>query len=226
MGLEFRSLDSLRSALTHRSIQGVSARPGEDMEIDNQRLEFLGDAVLDMLVAELLFPVRPRLSEGHMTRLRAWMVCEPRLAEVARSLDLGSHLIMAPSERTAGGCYKPSVLADALEAVVAAVFLDLGFEAARSLVARLWAPYLTREILMTGHNDFKTSLQEFTQSMRMGLPAYSLTGSTGEAHRQIFTAQVRLLEQIFEGRGTTRKEAEQEAAKLMLEHLKAAHAKA
>ncbi|MDR2456821.1 MAG: ribonuclease III, partial [Deltaproteobacteria bacterium] len=215
LGMEFSDTELLTAAMTHRSILGLANRNHDDGETNNQRLEFLGDAVLDMCVADLLFPVRPRLSEGQMTRLRSWMVCEARLAEVAKTLDLGRYLIMAPSERAAGGRFKVSALADAMEALVAAVFLVRGFEAARDLISRLFAPYMTPEILAKGPADYKTNLQELTQSIKLGLPAYSIASTSGEAHRQIFTAEVRIGGAVFSGQGTTRKDAEQEAAKLM-----------
>lgn len=220
LGIEFRDTHLLTAAMTHRSILGVANRLHEGGESNNQRLEFLGDAVLDMCVADLLFPVRPRLSEGQMTRLRSWMVCEARLAEVAKTLDLGRYLIMAPSERAAGGRFKVSALADAMEALVAAVYLTAGFDVTRQLISDLFAPYMTQEILAKGPADFKTTLQELTQSLKLGLPVYSIAATSGEAHRQIFTAEVKIAGAVFSGQGTTRKEAEQEAAKLMLDYLK------
>ncbi|MDR1545983.1 MAG: ribonuclease III [Deltaproteobacteria bacterium] len=216
---EFKNLRLLRAALTHRSRLGEPFAKTED-ETDNQRLEFLGDSVLGLRMAELLFALRPRLKEGEMSRLRAHLVCETRLAEVARDLELGSYLTLGQGEITGGGRNKPSVLADAMEAVLAAVYLDGGFQAAGRLVERLWRPYFEHARALVGFGlDSKTQLQEVCQKFRLGPPAYRAVRVSGPPHSSVFTMSVEADGLKAEAEGGSKKEAEQEAAKILLELL-------
>ena len=210
----------LEAALTHRSASAPGG--GREGEIDNQRLEFLGDSVLDLIISEILYSHEPRLKEGDMSRIRAGLVCEARLAEVARRLGLGEALILGPGEAQAGGRDKPSVLADAVEALLGAIYLDGGLEAALDTVRRLWKPYLSQpdswsEILA----DYKTRLQEETQGRGLGVPSYELLVTDGPAHARRFTMAILLGEhKLAEGTSGTKKEAEQLAARQALELLK------
>ncbi|MDR2387156.1 MAG: ribonuclease III [Deltaproteobacteria bacterium] len=233
-GYKFNNPDLLRVALTHRSILG--AKPGQskdspeadkvlpakyqaghqapfqiDLEKDNQRLEFLGDAVLDLIVAELLFMSESRKNEGDMTRSRSCLVCEARLAEVARGLDLGFRLIMAPGEQYSGGRERPSVLADAMEAVLGAIYLDGGYQKAFELVEKLWEAYVDESF--TKIEDHKSKLQEFTQKLKLGQPKYSMLSVTGPSHNQTFTMSVGILNLKASASGSTKKMAGQRAAR-------------
>ncbi|MDR2199017.1 MAG: ribonuclease III [Deltaproteobacteria bacterium] len=218
----FRDKALLRAALTHRSscppqaADAVSRDGGS--EPDNQRLEFLGDAVLDLVVSEYLFGLRPRLSEGAMSRVRACFVCESRLAAIARSISLGRHLVLSEPEEGSGGRDKTSLLADAMEALLGAVFLDGGQEAVKAIFLSLWAPYLgcAREGL-PDITDYKTALQEHTQRHGLGLPEYTLRGALGPAHRPTFSMSVRV--EGFPPRAaeaSNKKEAAQRAAEALL----------
>jgi ribonuclease-3 len=207
------------AALTHRS----SGRPaGAAGEADNQRLEFLGDAVLDLVISDFLFRHEPRLTEGEMSRVRAGLVCEARLAEVARAMDLGPALTMSQGEIQSGGRDKASVLADALEALLGAIYLDGGLPAAQAEIRRLWRPYLARPETWAGIlPDYKTSLQEETQRLAWGTPDYELVAAEGPAHAPRFTVAVSLRgEHLAEAAAGSKKEAEQSAARAALEKLK------
>lgn len=217
----FENPELLSAALTHRST-GHQRSEGDGQEIDNQRLEFLGDAVLDLIVSDILYHHEPRLSEGDMSRIRAGLVCEARLAEVARRLNLGQALTLGPGEAHGGGREKPSVLADAMEALLGAIYLDGGLEAAMDEARRLWKPYLEHpehweDILA----DFKTRLQEETQGRGLGTPHYELVDTRGPAHARLFTMAIYLGEKrIAEAEAGSKKEAEQKAAKEALNILK------
>ena len=218
---KFADSDLLEAALTHRSASAPGG--GREGEIDNQRLEFLGDSVLDLVVSEVLYHHEPRLKEGDMSRIRAGLVCEARLAEVARRIGLGEALILGPGEAQAGGRNKASVLADAVEALLGAIYLDGGFEAAVDTVERLWKPYFSHpESWADMLADFKTRLQEETQGRGLGVPHYELVATDGPAHARRFTMALHLGEKkLAEGVSGTKKEAEQLAARQALEMLKA-----
>ena len=219
---KFKDAGFLEAALTHRSASAPGG--GREGEIDNQRLEFLGDSVLDLIISELLYHHEPRLKEGDMSRIRAGLVCETRLAEVARRLGLGEALILGPGEAQAGGRNKTSVLADAVEALLGAIYLDGGLEAAYDTVIRLWKPYLSQpehwsEMLA----DFKTRLQEETQGRGLGVPHYELVSADGPAHARRLTMAIPLSgEKLAAGVSGTKQEAEQLAARQALEMLKEA----
>lgn len=209
----FNDAKLLTAALTHRSASG----PGEESqgETDNQRLEFLGDAVLDLAMSDFLYQRQPRLREGDMSRIRAGLVCETRLAEVARRIQLGEALILGPGEAQAGGRQKTSVLADAVEALLGAIYLDGGLEQAIEVVRRLWKPYLSQpESWGDMLADYKTRLQEETQGRGLGVPRYELVGAEGPAHARLFTMSISIGRQrLAEATGGTKKEAEQLAAR-------------
>lgn len=217
---KFNDPELLEAALTHRSASAPGG--GREGEADNQRLEFLGDSVLDLIISEILYLHEPRLKEGDMSRIRAGLVCETRLAEVARRLSLGEALILGPGEAQAGGRNKSSVLADAVEALLGAIYLDGGLEAAVDTVRRLWKPYLSQPDSWADMlADYKTRLQEETQGRGLGVPHYELLAADGPAHARRFTMAIFLGEtKLAEGSSGTKKEAEQLAARQALEILK------
>jgi ribonuclease III len=224
-GYKFRDPSLLEAALTHRSVLGSKpqAKDGQapgpqdqgqglaEGETDNQRLEFLGDSVLNLIIAEILFKSGDRSSEGDMTRLRSCLVCESRLAEVARGVDLGFRLNMASGEECSGGRDRPSVLADAMEAVLGAVYLDGGHAKAMETVERLWGAYLDGSFPKMV--DHKSRLQERTQSLKLGQPTYRLVGTSGPSHNQTFTMSVTIGDLSASATGTTKKMAGQRAAR-------------
>ena len=209
---EFADARLLELALTHRS------SPGDN----NERLEFLGDAVLDFVISEVVFRSHPMAAEGDLSRLRASLVNDKSLAEIATRLGLGAHLRMGPGERKSGGHRRGSILADALEAIFGAVHLDSGFEAARQLIERAFGDTLRAFPALESLRDPKTRLQEWMQARQMGLPAYSLVAVEGEAHRQTFEVQCSAGEISTRGAATTRRNAEQKAADSMLAKLQSA----
>ncbi len=198
IGYSFRKTALLRQALTHPSM-------GHD---HNQRLEFLGDAVLEMCVSEKIYAMHPEMQEGAMTRLRQKLVREEKLAQAAEQVRLGDYLRMDKSCAVTGGRQNPSVLSDAFEAVLAAVYLDSGLEAARGVVARLIG-----DCSETGENDAKSQLQEVLQGKGHPMPVYQTVGEEGPPHDRVFTAAVRIDgREIARGSGKSKKRAEQEAA--------------
>jgi len=209
LGHEFRCADLLRLALTHRSCGNPN----------NERLEFLGDGVLNMVVAELLFHARPNVPEGDLSRLRARIVRERTLAEVARSLELGDHVLLGPGELKSGGFLRDSILADALEAVIGAVFLDGGFDAAHGLVERLMTARIQALPDAEALKDPKTRLQELLQARAFRLPEYEVIDERGADHDRSFTVicTVEMLAEPIEATSSSRRKAEQAAAKRALE---------
>ncbi len=209
LGHSFRAPELLRQALTHRSFGTPH----------NERLEFLGDGVLNCVVASLLFERFPRLSEGHLSRLRASLVNQDTLSRLAGELALGDHLQLGEGELKSGGFRRPSILADALEAIFGAVYLDAGFDAAAALIGRIYQPLLDRLDPKALGKDPKTLLQEYLQGRRLPLPAYAVVSVSGEAHEQHFTVECVLAELDIrtEGTGPSRRAAEQEAARAAYE---------
>jgi ribonuclease-3 len=199
----------LRQALTHRSFGSPN----------NERLEFLGDGVLNCLIAAQLYHRFPNLAEGNLSRLRASLVNQETLSRLAQSLDLGGHLRLGEGELKSGGFRRPSILADALEALIGAVYLDGGFGAAADAVARLYAPLLAELDPRTEGKDPKTLLQELLQGRRLGLPVYNVVQVSGEAHEQQFRVECLIpqLEIRTEGEGPSRRAAEQNAARAAYE---------
>jgi ribonuclease-3 len=209
LGHDFADRELLELALTHRS---AGSR-------NNERLEFLGDALINACVAETLYRRHPDLEEGDLSRLRASLVNQETLADVARELDLGSHLTLGPGELKSGGFRRASILADALEGVVGAVFLDAGFEAARQVTLSLLESRLSAPLSTEALKDAKTRLQEVLQARELPLPVYAVESVRGEPHRQTFrvSCAVPALKVRTEGEAGSRRAAEQEAARHALE---------
>ena len=205
----FKDEAHLRLALTHPSTKLP----------DNQRLEFLGDAVLEFCVSDMLYRKYPDLHEGELTARRAALVCERTLSVLARSLELGKVLVMGHGEEQTGGREKPSILADAMEAVLAAIYIDGGIRAAHQVILRLFAED-EKLIAWRGHDD-KSALQEYTQANGLELPAYEIIAQEGPDHNRTFTAQVSVLgKPVATGVGNSKKAAEQAAAKKALKTLR------
>jgi len=211
LGHRFATPELARQALTHRSY-GAS---------HNERLEFLGDSVLNCTVATLLYERFPALPEGDLSRLRAALVNQSSLSEIARDLGLGDRLRLGEGELKSGGFRRPSILADALEALLGAVYLDAGFEAVRACVERLLADRLERAEKSPVDKDPKTELQEHLQARRLQLPRYAVMKTEGEAHDQTFTVECRVddLALTASGSGASRRAAEQAAAAGVLARL-------
>ena len=186
--------------------------------MSNERLEFLGDSVLGMMVAEYLYTTFPDRPEGELTRMRADMVCEQALADIAHRLQLGQHLLLGHGEEQGGGRTRASILADAVESVIAACFLDGGIKAAEAFIRQfvLWNVPVTRL-----HNaDYKTALQELVQQKKNQVLSYALVGESGPDHNKQFTVAVSLNgETVGQGTGSSKKRAEQEAAHAAIEAL-------
>lgn len=208
---QFSDVRLFEQALTHRSVPGGN----------NERLEFLGDAVLDFVISEVVFRAYPLAPEGDLSRLRASLVKDTSLAELAAGLGLGEHLILGAGERKTGGHRRDSILADALEAIFGAVFIDSGFDAARAVVETAFGDRLHEFPPLDELRDPKTKLQELLQAQHMGLPAYQQVNVTGEAHKQRFevSCSVLAVDTVTTGEGTTRRGAEQQSAEKMLEVL-------
>jgi ribonuclease-3 len=213
----FRDRQRLQEALTHAS--SLNERKGSEPRGDNERLEFLGDAVLDLIISESLIQRYPEATEGALSKMRARLVSETALARVARRLGLGRFLRLGRGEELSGGREKSSLLADAFEAVVAAVYHDGGFEAARRCVLTLLEPELAAE-LVSGAVDYKTQLQEHCQQLFGQLPLYRVTRESGPDHRKVFQVELMINGRCYgDGTGKSKKEAEQQAAKMALEQL-------
>ena len=212
----FKSPDLLRTALTHKSF--VNENPALLRE-DNERLEFLGDAVLDLAVGHLLMERFPVRSEGDLSKRRASIVNEQGLYEVASRLALGDWLFLGRGEEQTGGRKKASLLADACEAVLAAVYLDGGFAAAFGVIAKLFEERLAA-IEKAGGEDFKTQLQEVVQAKLRQVPRYTVVGETGPDHEKVFEVAVVVGgQELARASGRSKKEAEQRAARLALDGL-------
>ena len=220
LGYSFRNRALLETAVTHSSYANENRASGI---VCNERLEFLGDAVLGVVTADYLFRKHPDLPEGDLTRLRAALVCEDSLHEVAQSLELGRHLKLGRGEEQGGGRRRPSILADATESVFAAVYLDGGMEAASELIHRVLLDKGREEAVEERRRDFKTELQELVQRKSGSTLGYRLVGSTGPDHAKVFEAAVLLNGEVFStGTGHSKKEAEQAAAGAALEKLQQA----
>jgi ribonuclease-3 len=210
---EFSDQELLRRALTHRS----------RASLHNERLEFLGDSILGFVAAEFLYTQFENIPEGTLTRLRAKLVRRETLAEVARDLQLGDHLLLGSGEAKSGGHERDSILADALEAVIGAIYIDGGLSAARDFTLSVFKQHLDQLNPVKLDKDAKTQLQEHLQQMGYQIPHYKILDVTGPSHEQRFIVQctVENLEQAFEGEGTSRRKAEQTAAEKALNALTA-----
>lgn len=204
LGYVFTQPQLLQRALTHRSYA-----PDH-----NERLEFLGDSILGCVIAKYLYSEFPDMSEGDLSRLRSNLVKEPTLVIFAQQLNLGSQLKLGEGELKSGGFRRPSILADAVEALFGAVFVDGGFAAAEQAVLNLFVPYLAKVDMKTLGKDAKTLLQEYLQGKRLPLPAYRVLDTQGVAHEQMFQVECAIpsFKLITRGSGTSRRNAEQQAA--------------
>lgn len=212
LGYHFSRPELLRQALTHRSHSSPH----------NERLEFLGDSVLSCTVATLLYQRFPTLKEGELSRLRASLVRQETLADMATGLHLGDELRLGEGELKSGGFRRPSILADALEAVFGAIYLDAGFAAAQGVIDALYASRIGRIDPHDAVKDAKTALQEWLQARRHSVPQYTLLGTHGDAHAQAFevACAIPALGIETKGGGGSRRIAEQQAAQLALERLR------
>lgn len=211
LGIQWRRPELLRQALTHRSFSGEH----------NERLEFVGDGVLNCAMAFLLFERFPAMPEGDLSRLRANLVNRDTLHELALSLRLGEEIRLGEGEQKSGGSARPSILADALEALLGAVFIDAGFAAAQAAIERIYAPLLERLDPAALGKDPKTRLQEWLQGRHIDLPEYAVVTVRGEAHAQTFDVACRVpsLGVAAEASGASRRAAEQAAADLAYREL-------
>jgi ribonuclease-3 len=241
LGHAFARPELLLRALTHRSLANELAVANAAEETansgDNERLEFLGDAVLGLVVAEALFKLHPEWHEGELTRVRAELVSRKHLAEVAKAIGLGSYLRVSRGEDRSGLRNKTTVLSNSMEAVIAALFLDGGLEPVKNFTHR-WVMGKAAEVLAQELNsgaalgNYKSALQEHLQAARAGTPVYKLKSESGPDHRKRFQVEVRLKTdeaepgKLASGAGSTKKQAEQDAARRALERLTAAAAKA
>lgn len=218
IGYTFNNKDLLRDALTHSSFLNECS---DKSRVCNERLEFLGDAVLGTAVSDYMYKHHPESGEGKMSQVRAVVVCENGLYAFAKEVGLGNFLYVAHGEDCSGGRDKPSILSDAVEAMIAAVYLDSDFKTARSFVIKHFEKYIVSAFDNNKSNlDYKSRLQEHTLSKGHSVK-YRLIGESGPDHDKIFTAEVSLNNEIVaKGSGLTKKKAEQQAAKAMLEILK------
>ncbi len=206
IGHDFSNKALLTQALTHRSFGSIN----------NERLEFLGDGVLNFIVASQLYLKFPKLDEGDLSRLRAHLVKEPTLGEIALTLNIGDALKLGEGELKSGGWRRPSVLADALEAMIGAVFLDAGFAAAEGVVIKLFTSLIEKIDPKAIGKDPKSLLQEYLQSKKIDVPTYEVLAIEGEAHCQTFRVECRVAKFniVTQGEGSSRRAAEQQAAEL------------
>jgi len=216
--LDYRFNDSvlLKKALIHSS-HAHEQNTGED----NEQLEFLGDAVLGLLVSDLLFRAHPSLTEGELSKLKGFFVSSANLVKYAEQLELGQYLYLGKGEEKTGGRSKPALLVDALEAIIGAIYLDGGLDAARRLISKFMEPQLD-EVRLAGNRsvDFKSALQEYLQSRSMGTPRYIAVREVGPDHEKLFTVDVELDgKAISRGIGLTKKAAEQAAARQALQQI-------
>jgi len=209
LGYTFREIGLLQQALTHRS----------HSSLHNERLEFLGDSILNCVVASVLYERFRQLDEGDLSRLRANLVKQQALFEIAQKLDLSQFLRLGEGELKSGGFRRPSILADTLEALLGAIFLDSGFDSARDVIRAFYIPILDTVDPATLGKDAKTLLQEFLQAKRIALPTYNVVATHGAAHSQEFEVEclVPKLSVQVSGRGGSRRAAEQAAASLALD---------
>lgn len=213
LNFEFSDEFLLRKALTHRSAAGDN----------NERLEFLGDSVLQLVISETVFAARSDASEGRLSRLRSTLVKDATLGELGLELGLGEHLILGSGEKKTGGHRRTSILADSVEALIGAIYLDAGLDEARRVIRSAFKERIEALPETAELRDPKSQLQEILQGRRLTLPEYGIENVTGKAHKQSFEASCRINEYDLKttGHGTTRREAEQEAAQRMLQQLMA-----
>lgn len=213
LGYQYSNLEYLNQALTHRSANVVH----------NERLEFLGDSILGMIIADKLYEMFPSVPEGDLTRMRSTLVREPTLAEIAREFSLSDYLVMGPGEMKSGGYRRDSILADAVESILASIYLDSGknIEVVKQILLTWFADRLNKIHPGIEQKDPKSKLQEYLQSKKSKLPEYEVIEITGADHNQHFVVSLKLsiLPEKFIGEGTSRRRAEQDAASKAFEVL-------
>ncbi|WP_296045409.1 ribonuclease III [uncultured Alteromonas sp.] len=211
LGYQFSNVELLQQALTHRSAA----------KQHNERLEFLGDAVLGMVVAQALFKRFPTVPEGKLTRMRSTLVKGDTLAELGREADVGELLKLGPGELKSGGHRRSSIIADAMEAILGAIYLEAGLDTTADVILRLWQSRIEKLDPNEHPKDAKTRLQEFLQSRKLPLPVYEVVDISGKDHDQTFVVhcQIDSLGNPMKGTGTSRRKAEQQAARNALEKL-------
>jgi ribonuclease-3 len=217
LGVSFKDQSLLEQALVHSSY--VNENPGSALT-SNERLEFLGDAVLGSVIAEKLYHDLPSFTEGEMTKLRATLVCRDTLAQAARAIGLGDYLYLGKGEEASGGQHKPVNLAGALEAMIAAIYLDQGAATAKDFILRLFNEELQKVVSQGAEVNYKSQLQELIQAREQQTPAYHVIEATGPDHDRRFTVEVKVGDTVLgRGSGRSKKEAETEAARSALERL-------
>jgi ribonuclease III len=217
IGHEFKNKDLLFEALSHSSF--VNEHSQKTIR-DNERLEFLGDAVLNLVVGHILMNKFPQLNEGDLSRMRAGLVNESRLAKIARTFDLGSYILLGKGEIQSNGKEKKSILADTYEALIAAVYLDSGFDETFKIIEQNYADLLSAMIRPNIHNDAKSLLQEIVQVSHRVMPTYRVVEESGPDHDKTFKVAVQVGDIYKEGIGKSKKTAEQSAAGKVLRELK------
>jgi len=223
LGYHFRNREPLLRALTHKSRAYEESSQGED-PADNEQFEFLGDAILGFVVSDILVRRFPAYREGQLTKLRAELVSEGHLHEVAQTLDVGEFLLLGRGEEMSGGRAKRALLADAMEAILAAVYLDGGLDAVRPVIERhVVGESEALDIAIPGVNDYISTLQHLAQTRRLPQPRYVIVSSNGPEHAKIFTVEARVgSEWVGRADGPSKKSASQKAARVILEQFKAA----
>ncbi len=220
---KFKDAALLKKVFVHRSFLNEKEAGRLGCRESNERLEFLGDAVLSNAISHILYERYPGLQEGELTRLRARLVNRHTLAKLAREASLNEYIMLGKGERSSGGCENPTILAGVFEALIAAVYLDLGFRKAFSYIEGIFNPIIEGSLVEHGHFDFKPSLQELTQSVFKEAPVYRLVREEGPPHRKVFEVEVVIGGEVLgTGSATKKKDAEQLAAAEALKRLKGA----
>jgi ribonuclease-3 len=214
---EFKNIDFLVESLRHSSFVNENLEP--DIQ-DNERLEFLGDAVLNLVVGHMLMQRYPELKEGDLSKMRANLVNESQLASIAQEMDLGSYLQLGKGEIQTKGWEKQSILADTFEAVIAAVYLDSGFDAVFRIIDSHFSFLLDSVVMSTTNHDYKSQLQELVQMKHQKVPVYTIIHESGPDHNKTFRVRLKVEKIQAEGEGKSKKVAEQDAARKGLELLK------
>jgi ribonuclease-3 len=216
--IRFRRLEFLNQAFTHRSFAHEAGENGEN----NERLEFLGDSVLGLVVAEYVYATLPDQPEGELARIKSFVVSEASLSEIARGLRVDNFILIGKGEEYSGGRSKKTILADCLEAIIGAYYLDCGFPAAEKFVRSMLIPEINKVLENRHAKDYKTLLQEYVQKRMKTYPKYRVVQKTGPDHDKTFWIEVHVADRSFgAGKGKNKKEAEQEAARLAYESVSA-----
>jgi len=209
---QFKQPDLLEQALTHRSYSA---------DKNNERLEFLGDSVLSLVITQHIYQRQPEADEGELSRIRSSLVKQEALARVARDIGLGGYIYLGGGELKSGGFRRSSILSDTLEAIIGAIYLDGGFGSAKNTILFLYRDYLLTLPDTDTLKDAKTRLQEYLQSRQLGLPEYKVIKTVGKSHDQVFTVTCSIVSMLLEnsGQGSSRKKAEQDAARRTLDQI-------